>query len=101
MEGTVPGSPGMTTARATCIAWLWNAPGPGDQRGVCGSIGRAQRRAEDCLHAGAPAVVVESAVIVTDPQTLRPSYAPTGHRWTGSLHNGQPVWRRRLRTVIA
>jgi hypothetical protein len=83
------------------IAWLWNTPGPHDQRGVCGTIGRAQRRAEKCLKGGAQAAIVESAVIVTDPHTMEAAYEPTGHQWTATLHDGHPVWRRKLRTAAS
>jgi hypothetical protein len=86
----------------TSIVWLWSNPAGRGQGGTCASIGIAQRQAEKCLRAGAPSVVVESAVVLgTDPRTRQPVFRPTGHRWTATLYNGLPVWGRKLPAVIS
>jgi hypothetical protein len=76
------------------LVWLWSVSGGGEWRGVAGTFGQAQQNAQACLQNGGRAAVVESALLVFNPSTMRREYARTGRRCTANRADGRVEWTR-------
>jgi hypothetical protein len=90
----------LCQAGCIVIAWIWLVTGQREQRGVAGTIGKAQEAAEEVLKCGGDNAVIEAAIVTRNPATGRQNFRPTGRGAQCRITNGRPQWTHITRRSI-